>query len=135
MWSSYSAYLVRSLAGISHRYNSANGLVEIDLRPSSAYELSGANSTMHLPQGDVVLTWRRSGGMQVTKVAAGDLARLSCGETGGHIDAIDFASFGRPRGGAFYDGVAVDPSCHVPTSLDVARSACVGKASCELRAD
>jgi len=135
MWSSYSAYLVRSAAGlaISPR-RSAGGATELVMRPAaSGVELSAASVRLELPFGDAALSWRREGGAQLDKVAEGDTLRLSCGE-GSRIASIDFASFGTPRGGEHSRGLAVDHRCHSLASAGVLSRRCLGRSSCEIEA-
>ena len=66
MFSSFSTYLVRSLAGLraapsgNHAEigrRSSGGYAEIELRPSGSYALSGATATLELPNGDARLSW------------------------------------------------------------------------------
>ena len=63
MYSSYSAYLVRSVAGLSQAASSS-GYQQLELRPSAAYALHSASATLELPNGDVRFEWVRSGGTQ-----------------------------------------------------------------------
>ncbi|WP_437769529.1 CAP domain-containing protein [Sorangium sp. So ce281] len=60
----------------------------------------------------------------------GSDVELSC-PAGEVITAIQFASYGRPRG--FCGGYAAT-SCNAPTSKAVVERACLGKASCTVRA-
>ena len=156
MYSSYSAYLVSALGGISQPEGSA-GYRRIELRPSAAYALRGAHVTLDLPHGDVSLRWERSGGVQLDKVAEGDVAALDCGPRGGKIVRVAFASFGTPAVGHGSEGAASAPTddprwsladhyaagvpplhahsaCHARTSAEVVAAQCVGRASCRVPA-
>ncbi|EOD26424.1 hypothetical protein EMIHUDRAFT_100487 [Emiliania huxleyi CCMP1516] len=142
MWSSYSAYLVKSVAGL-HQQAGTHGFQRLELRPSGAYALSGASVTVDLPHGTARLSWVRSGGRQHDKVSEGETARLSCGPSGGRISAVSFASFGTPSigspsdlpsDGRRSDGFETDPACHALRSSQAVAEACVGRNSCEVPA-
>lgn len=147
MFSSYSAYLVKSVAGLAQRDGSA-GYRQLDLRASSAYALHRASATMALPHGDVRFNWTRSGGMQYDKVSEGGDAHLSCGPRGGVITQVVFASFGTPMVGGD-DGSAVEAearpwrvpplsvraTCHATSSHEVVTSRCVGRTHCTIAAN
>ena len=134
MYSSFSAYLVQSVAGMSQAKGSA-GYAELDLRPSRAYALHGASTTLELAHGDAHFSWERSGGTQRDKVAEGDVAELSCGPHGGRIVGVDFASFGTPtaRGVAGF-GMVQHATCHASRSKAVVAALCVGRTSCTVPA-
>ena len=68
MFSSYSAYLVQSIAGITQKDGSA-GFSHVELRASNAYALHSASASLDLPNGELRFEWVRSGGMQYDKVA------------------------------------------------------------------
>lgn len=151
----YSAYLVTALAGIGQPEGGA-GYRHIELRPSAAYALHGASSTLALPHGDVELRWERSGGVQLDKVAEDDVATLDCGPRGGAIARVAFASFGTPAvggaggganglvedplqwtlaaGGAEVPPLRAHPACHARTSEDVIAARCLGRSSCRVPA-
>ena len=134
MYSSFSAYLVQSVAGMSQAKGSA-GYAELDLRPSRAYALRGASTTLELPHGDVHFSWERSGGTQRDKVAEGDVAELSCGPHGGRIVGVDFASFGTPTAhGVAGFGMMQHATCHASRSKAVVAALCVGRTSCTVPA-
>lgn len=135
MWSSYSHYLVSDLAGVSQRrWAGGWGYRALTFLPaSSGLGLSHARAELELSVGRVVHEWRRHGGVQCGKAAEDRAMRLECGERGGVIIAVDFASFGAPRGvcGAF----EAEPSCHAAVTTDVVARACLGQNSCEIRAE
>ena len=135
VWSSYSHYLVSDLAGVSQRrWAGGWGYRSLNFLPASAgLGLSHARAEIDLPVGRVVHSWRRHGGVQCGKAAQGRAMRLECGKHGGVIVAVDFASFGAPRGicGAF----EVDSSCHASTAANIIAEQCLGRSSCEIQAD
>jgi len=145
MWSSYSAYLVKTLGGISQPAGQV-GFQRLEFRPSSAYALHAANVSLDLPFGMASLKWVRSGGVQIEKVSEGHDAHLSCG-AGGKIVSVEWASFGRPfhsttgpasaamDASTATEGWQLHRECHAARSVDVVASACVGAAHCTLRAD
>ena len=59
--------------------------------------------------------------------AEGAFSVLDCGEDGGTIDAVTFASFGSPSGhcGSFRKGV-----CHAPNTQATVDKSCLGQRSC-----
>lgn len=69
------------------------------------------------------------GGEPVSSKLPGAFAALDCGDDGGMIDSVRFASFGNPSGhcGTFTRGV-----CHAPGSMNVVAKACVGRQNCVL---
>ena len=89
MWSSYSSYLVRKVAGIS-QHRASSGHWDLELRPGYFKDLSYASSTLKLKQGDVVLNWEKIGGTHCDRAAKGDVVHLNCGENGGVLAAIEF---------------------------------------------
>jgi len=95
MYSSFSAYLVTSVAGVRQAAGS-EGFRHLELRPSAARALHGASATLDLASGEARFEWARSGGSQYDKVAEGDVAELTCGPHGGVMTAVEFASFGTP---------------------------------------
>ena len=135
MWSSYSAYLVRSVAGLDPSTEVPRTFA---MRPAAADGLASAAVDMRTPYGTVSLAWRSHGGAQTAQVAAGlgDAAALDCGIAGGVIESVEFASFGAPR----YKGRGpmeweAHPTCHANTSKAVATRLCVGHASCSVPSD
>ena len=154
MWSSYSAYLVRSVAGVDQR----GGGAEFLLRPASVTGLAGAEVEMNTPLGAVSMKWTNRGGTQMERVAGGvgDAAQIKCGGAGhgGVIAKVAFASFGAPAVRAVSDlsanaaGAAqnsrsldhllefgADDVCHAPSSLEVVASRCEGREQCDVAAD
>lgn len=92
------------------------------------------------------MAWRRHGGTQCAKAPlppapsshrptapAPPAALLSCGDSGGVIEKIAFASFGRPKGGC--GGYKIDPHFHHPASIGIVERACVGKKACLIGAE
>jgi hypothetical protein len=133
MWSSYSHYLVASVAGLAQQ-PSSSGYREVLFSPASSLGLSAAEASISLSHGDVAIQWQRHGGVQCSKAAEDRTVSLDCGEHGGVISHVEFASFGRAEGmcGRF----AVDGAgCHAPSTTEIVAANCVGKRSCELRAD
>lgn len=133
MWSSFSAYLIGTLAGVSQAEDSS-GWEQLSLQPSSTYRLASAHTTIDLPNGALELWWQRSGGQHFDQVAAGDAATLSCGEAGGTITSVEFASFGTPRSGPDFSDLRLDPTCHAPRSADIIAAACIGQQACSIDA-
>ena len=133
MWSSYSAYLVKSVAGIAHATDLAGKRV-LELRPGFS-ALHASDATLQLASGVVRLQWVRHGGRQIDRVSEGDVARFQCGERGGRIVAVETASFGTPRAGNNGDlSIEVRDECHAALSAAVMTRECVGREACELRA-
>eukprot|EP00039_Didymoeca_costata_P007980 m.106752 g.106752 ORF g.106752 m.106752 type:complete len:1146 (-) comp13901_c0_seq1:23-3460(-) len=128
MFSSFSLYIVQHLAGLSQTENSV-GFEHLKLEAASTVGLSGANTSSLLSNGEVIFNWERSGGIQCAKVPEGEIQSLSCGQSGGVITKVDFASFGRPIGGCGFFGV--DVGCHADV-LGMVANACVGNSECTL---
>lgn len=126
MWSSFSHYLVRHVAGLD---TAGPGWSSLLMKPASVDGLSRARITMATARGDIGLSWERSGGIHSDKVAAvvGQELRLDCGPQGGVIKRVLFASYGHPRV-AGHDGqdMVVDSKCHAPSSVQVLEEACLG---------
>ncbi|XXQ37887.1 SUEL-type lectin domain-containing protein [Plasmodiophora brassicae] len=55
---------------------------------------------------------------------------ITCPAPSARIADIAFASFGHPQG--TYPTYSVDPSCHAPSSMDVARAACLHRHQCQV---
>jgi len=127
MWSSYSKYVVQRLGGLAHDGATKEAL----MTPASTLGLSAANITLALAHGSASLHWRRHGGTQCAKIAAGHAATLDCGASGGVISAVNFASFGTPTGvcGAFEAHPQCDSAASSVTKLT---KLCVGKKRCEI---
>jgi hypothetical protein len=133
MFSSFSHYLVSSVAGLSQQPGSS-GYTQPLFAPASSLGLSAAEATLSLSHGDIAIQWQRHGGVQCSKAAEDAEVSLDCGEHGGLITDIEFASFGRADGmcGSF----ALDEAgCHAPHTKDIVAASCVGKRSCSLLAD
>ena len=106
--------------------------------------------------------WSRSGGRQHDKVSEGDSAEFDCGQRGGVIEVVEFASFGTPlvrrRSAAATSAMVTlahtttaseirerseireippleaHPQCHAPSSAEVLTAACVGRQRCSVLA-
>ena len=145
MYSSFSTYLVRSAVGVRQAARS-RGYRELELRPSSARALHAASASFDLPSGELRFGWVRSGGLQMDKVSEADVAQLSCGRLGGHIEAVEFASFGTPATRALGRGDDGDdddaagprlwrhPECHAAASNKVVEQQCVERNNCTVAA-
>ena len=138
MWSSYSSYLVRRVAGIEQARGST-GFQQLNLHPGgfgALSELASANATLHLRHGDLSLSWSRTGGAQADRAPEGHVVHLDCGAEGGEIVAVEHASFGwlSTRGGASSALWAGEGDCSAPAS--VVRSAverlCLGRSRCDI---
>ena len=68
MFSSFSAYLVTSVAGLGQAAD-GGGYRDLDLRASGAYALHAANASLELAHGVTRFWWERSGGEQSDKAA------------------------------------------------------------------
>ena len=110
----------------------------------------------------VSFRWSRSGGRQHDKVSEGDSAEFDCGQRGGVIEVVEFASFGTPlvrrRSAAATSAMVTladtttaseireireireippleaHPQCHAPSSAEVLTAACVGRQRCSVLA-
>ena len=103
MFSSISEFIVKVGSGIEDF--SCSG--PLNIRPAQAYGLSRADVAVETACGSVHVAYARTGGQQCAKVPEGrselrqtmnEVAdvELSCGENGGTIQKIDFASWGHP---------------------------------------
>ena len=70
----------------------------------------------------------------VAGLAEGGSAHLACGAPGATFSAVDFASFGTPRGTCAAGNLSLG-SCHAANSASVVAAACLGRASCEVSSD
>jgi len=131
MFSSYTKYLIEHPGGMRQAEGSS-GFQDVLFEPPLAVGLSGATVTSQLEQGEIRFEWERAGGLQCSKVTEGNVAALSCGQDGGVVTKVRFASYGKPVGlcGAF--GAADE--CHADVTLAV-EQLCLGKASCDVTAD
>lgn len=142
MYSSVSSALTDILAGLAKpavpRSDGQPGKV-LRLRPASTMGLATATVRHRLllhddPAEDtVVVSWRQHGHVQcANRVPRGSKATLSCGELGGVVDTIDFASVGRPTGTCGRFELAPAPRDHHPDSVRLVEAACLGRTTCEL---
>jgi len=131
MWSSYSAYLVKHIAGLDTDHPQGAVL----FRPGASRLLGAANVSSDSAHGPTSLRWQRVGGVHADKVAEGYKARLDCGPGGGTISEVLFASYGTPvhNGGDLSDW-AVEDGCHAPNSRPLIEAMCVGQTQCEVQA-
>jgi hypothetical protein len=138
MFSSFSSYLVRRVAGLDQEADKS-GYSHLLLRVASAKSLSASSATMELPHGQVNFSWVREGGLQADKVALGYEGHLNCGTRGGKIMNVAFASFGtpsaHPKSTQHLSSMGVeDDTCHAASSRDVVEEACLGRAACTITA-
>ena len=129
MYSSYSSYLVRRIAGVDVRGDN------ILLTHPKGTDLSWASTAVELPNGRLEYTWERAGGVQSAKGFVGDgaeagLLSLQCGVKGGVVEEVLFASFGTPSGRSTLGASKVNATCHHPNSRTLVSSLCMGKAAC-----
>ena len=132
MWSSYSSYLIRKVVGISQHHQS-NGYWDLELRPGYFTDLSSASGILRLKQGSVKLSWKKHGGEHCDSAAKGDAVHLDCGENGGFISRILFASYGFPQG-TDCDSMKIDPKCHDAMIENNVVKHCLGKKKCDIKA-
>lgn len=142
MFSSISAWLVRSIGGFRDFTCGGDARPPLRLAPAAALGVAWANTSTTLPCGRARLAYRRHGGVQCTTVPEGRSsahpgapvvadAVLDCGAAGGVIQAVEFASFGRPSGHCG-GALTANASCHHPDSLGRVAERCVGRQSCRL---
>ena len=133
MFSSYSSYLVRKLAGIDVLYETG----VVSLFPAPHIDLSSSAATMQLPNGVVTHNWTKEGGIQCAKGFRGERSHpdansliLSCGSEG-VIEEILFASYGQPSGVQCGEYVQ-HSTCHHSRSVEVTEKKCLGRNECEV---
>eukprot|EP01060_Flectonema_neradi_P021068 TRINITY_DN2859_c0_g1_i2.p1 TRINITY_DN2859_c0_g1~~TRINITY_DN2859_c0_g1_i2.p1 ORF type:complete len:984 (+),score=175.25 TRINITY_DN2859_c0_g1_i2:44-2995(+) len=131
MYSSYSSYLVRKVAGIDILHETG----VVSLFPAPHIDLTSSTATMQLANGIVTHSWRREGGVQCAKGFRGEYShpdanelKLSCGSKG-TIEEVMFASYGQPSGVQCGDYVQ-HPTCHHSRSVEVTERECLGKNEC-----
>lgn len=121
MFGSIGAWFYETLAGI-HQLEDSLAFSHVNITPPSASSLASAplravNATLNQLRGLFAVSWQMNGGQQCAKAHAGATLRLSCGDNGGVVKRVLFASFGA------HDGDCVAPaysSCHAPSSLSCA---------------
>ena len=102
MFSSYSAYLVKRVAGLS-----VSPIGQIDLFPARHTRVAAATAELPGPHGATRLRWRRTGGVLYADAVEGDRVEVDCGGlllAGGVIrafaaadgNAADFGRIGAP---------------------------------------
>jgi hypothetical protein len=148
MFSSFSHYLVTTVGGVEEEQRQAaattgdsdgggGGGLHLHLRPAAggALDVAAARVRIDTARGLVEHAWRREGGAQCGKAAAGDEVQLDCGASGGVIEAVRFASFGTPGGGgcrSVTSPFTASGSCHAPASEAIVRQRCLGRRACVL---
>ena len=88
---------------------------------------------MKLKQGNVKLSWKKHGGEHCDSAAKGGIVHLDCGEHGGVISKILFASYGFPQG-TDCASMKIDPKCHDSKTEDTILKHCLGKEKCDMKA-
>merc|ERR1719379_87078 len=154
MWSSYSSYLIRKVAGIEvsqkrvtrSRASNENNRIGFDSlvfspgctsqsspnqKEMKFSDLSSVKSALHLNQGDAKWSWKQMGGTQCDRAPLGYHVHLNCGEDGGIIKEILFASFGHPKG-VNCDSLVADSIVHSPESMDMVKKYCLDKQRCDI---
>jgi hypothetical protein len=144
MFSSVSEWIVREVGGVrGGDVAAACGLssAALEMHPAALVGVSAATVRMQSRCGDVRLSYQRHGGVQCVRAPEGRSsvreggpvvhdAVVQCGEHGGVIERVDFASWGSASGtcGAF----VAHPTCHSDATADVVAAMCVGKATCSV---
>lgn len=141
MFSSVSGWMMTDMVGLSQPRESY-GFKEIHFNPARTLDFSQASVSLQHPK-PIIMSWRRSGGLQCAKVPEsrsslkpglpeGSRLTLSCGTDGGVIAEVVFASYGNPMGtcGWYRRG-----GCHARDSVEVVKKLCLGKPTCEVPTD
>lgn len=138
MFSSVSGWMMTEMVGLTLPCCSGaddgggRGLRELEFHPARYLDLSDAAISYQHPK-PVHFSWRRDGGVQCAKAPeASNGLKVSCGQTGGVIDEVLFASFGNPVGGC---GRYREGSCHASNSREVVEKLCIGKNTCVVPTD
>jgi hypothetical protein len=134
MFSSYSHYLIKSVAGLDVS-NAATATGPVLYTPGTTRIISAVNVSTLVGGATASLKWQRRGGIQADKVPQGMTARLDCGQDdGGTFEEITFASFGTPKhtGATIFDWATTE--CHAANSLSVVQKLCLGRNSCDIEA-
>lgn len=135
MFSSISAWMVQNVGGITSGQASEQPL---ELLAASSTSVSSCDTELQTCHGDVSFSYQRTGGTQCLKMATPVQPRLgeatefelSCGEQGGIISKIEFASWGQPTGDC--GNFSTTESCHASDALSLVKALCLGKTSCML---
>ena len=125
MFSSYSAYLVTRVAGLSA---SARG--RLDLFPARHTRVAAATAELPGPHGTARLAWRRTGGVLYADVVEGDPVDVDCGGRllgGGVIRAVAATD-----GNALHSGAGPAPALPRGPAAVWLESRCRGRANCTL---
>jgi hypothetical protein len=133
MWSSVSTYLVKKLAGLDQATESA-GYKHLILTPGDMPGeeqrggMSAASATLALARGDASIDWQWIGGTHCVTAADGSDMQINCGDNGGVIETVEFASYGQPGGqcGAF----VANSGCDHKNATNHVQAACLGRTSC-----
>jgi len=133
MFGSISDWFYKYLAGITQASGSY-GFCNIVIKPPPAAvllysPLNSVSATYTSIRGNITSNWVSSGGMICGVAHEGSKLHLNCGENGGVISSIEFASFGSPRVGMCQD-YSINEECHAPTSKKLVETACLGKSEC-----
>jgi len=136
MFGSVGEWFYQKLAGIQQE-RGTNGYNKIVISPPDADVLLGStltsvNATITVGSGVIHSAWSRDGGERCASIPEGNDLVLSCGENGGYIHDIVFASYGTPEGmcGNYNHG-----SCHAQASRDVIANSCVGRTECVIKSE
>jgi len=137
MFGSIGNWYYTVLAGIQQEKNSV-GFSNIVIQPpdsnillNSALTTVSAATTTHA--GTIQSGWGRSGGERCFEGAYDDILNVGCGERGGVITDVLFASYGFPSGTCATGYTTSD--CHDPLSEERVRKECVGKSECNIHVD
>lgn len=143
MFSSISQFLVQNVGGLEGGLG-CTADEPIRLTAASSLAISRANTSLETWCGTVALDYVRAGGIQCVRSPEGrsptqmdqklplvEDAVLDCGEQGGTIVRIEFASWGRPSG-ICGGTLVVDKQCHHPESLSLVEQLCVTYQRCTI---
>jgi len=135
MFGSIGDWYYKYLAGITQAplsYGFSNIIIKPP--PTAVLLYSPLNSVMATYtslRGNISVGWVSSGGMICGTAHEGSKLHLNCGENGGTITSIDFASFGQPRVGMCQD-YSINDNCHAQSSKKLIETLCVGKPECDI---
>ena len=140
MWSSYSAYLVRSVSGldsilVNHDNENENEMKKkkFVFRPASVDRLFTSTVSMLESNGIISMDWTNHGGIQSRKVALASNVPLvlDCGSLGGVLEMVHFVSMGTPSEEKETRKFISDPVCHSePLNGSMTKQQCEGETSC-----
>ena len=137
MWSSYSAYLVRSVSGLDSilvDHDNENEMKKkFVFRPASIDRMFTSRVSMLESNGIVSLQWTNHGGIQSRKVALANNVPLvlDCGSFGGVLEMVHFVSMGTPSEEKETRQFISDPMCHSELlNGSMTKQQCEGETSC-----